>query len=270
MTAGNWLNYDGLYLQYGTQKAVPELGASYVMYGPWREIEAFIAPGATSFGSPANANNSLPLPSSFQGTVASQTAAANTGIISYTTLIPLQPTAPVTAASGSVLTFINPQIWIDQVDFETFVTWSAGGGSGTGLTGVGLVVALPVTTTGGPAAWAQVTPNAGVQLWGATTIANGMLAIGRHWTAFADQTMMELITPPATPIIANYPVPGLWMGNMPLTTLTETMLPGNLPNNAYISAIVSGGQFTQATAGGLSSIRIKYRQMYSINDASQI
>jgi hypothetical protein len=270
MVAGNWLNNDGLWLQYGTQKAVPELAGDYQMYGPWRELEAWIAPAATSFGTPVGQASSSPLPSSFQGTVASQTAAANTGIISYTTFFPLQPTAPVTAASGSVLSFVNPQLWIDQYDFETFVTWSAGGGSGTGITGIGLVVPLPVAGSNATAAWAQVTPNPGVQLWGATTIANGMLAIGRHWTAYADGTMINLLTPPGTPIDTNYPVPGLWVGNVPLTTLAEAFLPGGLPNNAYLSCIVSGGQFTQATAGGLSSLRIKYRQMYSINDATQI
>ncbi len=270
MVAGNWLNNDGLWLQFGTTKAVPELAGDYQMYGPWRELEAFIAPAATSFGSPAGQANSTALPSSFQGTVASQTAAANTGVISYTTFMPLQPTAPITAATGSVLSFVNPQLWIDQIDLETFVVWSAGGGSCTGLTGVGLVVALPVTPSGGAAAWAQVTPNAGVQLLGATTIANSMLALGRHWTFFADGTMINLLSPPATPIDTNYPVAGSWLGNVPLTTLSESFLPGGLPNNAYISAIVSGGQMTQATAGGLSSLRIKYRQMYSINDATQI
>jgi hypothetical protein len=278
MVAGNWLNNDGLWLQFGTTKAVPELAGDYQMYGPWRELEAFIAPAATSFGTPVGQANSLPLPSSFQGTVASQTAAANTGIISYTTFFPLQPTAPVTAASGSVLSFVNPQIYISQIDLETFVTWSAGGGSGTGLTGVGLVVPLPVAGSNATAAWVQTTnpsgTSAGVQLLGATTIANSMLNAGRHWTFFADGTMVNLLTSPGTPIDTNYPVPGTFLttdkGSLSITTPAEAFLPGGLPNNAYISAIVSGGQFTQATAGGLSSLRIKYRQMYSINDATQI
>ena len=265
MVAGNWLNNDGLWLQYGAQKAIPELAGDYVMFGPCRELEAWISHGALSIGTPVNQAPTLPLPSSFQGTVASQTAAANTGIISYTTLMPLQATAPVTAAAGSVLSLVNPQLWISQVDLETFVAWSAGGGAGTGLTGVGLVTALPIAGSQTVAAWAQITPNAGVQLLGASTIAK--MALGTHYTIYADGSQFGSSTNGA---FTAGPVAGSWMGNVPLTTLAETFLPGGLPNNAYISAIVSGGQFTQATAGGLTSLRVKYRQMYSINDATQI
>jgi hypothetical protein len=143
---------------------------------------------------------------------------------------------------------------------ETFVAWSAGGGSGTGLTGVGLVAVLPIAGSQTVAAWAQITPNPGVQLLGTTT--NAQLALGKHWMYLADGTIIGSTTPG---------VAGSWLGNVPLTTLSETgVLPGGLPNNAYLSAIVSGGQYTQATAGGLTSLRIKYRQMYSINDATQI
>lgn len=275
MTAGNWLNYDGLYLQYGTQKAVADMGGAYVMYGPWRVMEFMISPGAMSVSSPSGAANTTALPSSFQGTVASQTAAANTGIIDYTTFFPLQATAPITAASGNVLSFVSPQIYISQIDFETIVPWSAGGGSGTGLTGIGLVYPLPSSTV---PSWVQTTnpggAGAGVNLLGAITIANNMLNQGRHWTFFADGTMINLLTSPATPIDTNYPVPGTFLttdkGSISLTTPAATILPGGIANNAYVSAIVSGGQFTQATAGGLSLFTIKWRQMFSINDATQI
>jgi hypothetical protein len=264
MTSGNWLNNDGLYLQYGTQKAVQEMGGDYLMYGEWREVEVLISAGAASFGSPSGSNNLSALPSSFQGTVASQTAAANTGIVSYTTFMSLQPTAPVTVANTSgVLTITNPQLWIGQIDFETMVAWAAGGGSGTGLTGIGLVTALPVNGTN-PAAWAQITPNAGVQLLGATT--NAKMALGMHYTFYADGSIFG--TGGVT--TGSQPTAGSWLGNVPLTTLSETFLPGSLPNNAYISAIVSGGQFTQSGAGGLSSLRVRYRQQYTINDATQI
>lgn len=39
MTAGSWMNADGLYIQYGTQKAVPEVGGDYLSYGETRDIE---------------------------------------------------------------------------------------------------------------------------------------------------------------------------------------------------------------------------------------
>lgn len=39
MVAGNWFNNDGLYLQYGTSKAVPTTMGDYLSYGEWRDIE---------------------------------------------------------------------------------------------------------------------------------------------------------------------------------------------------------------------------------------
>ena len=42
MVGGSWLNNDGLYIQYGTQKAVPEVAGDYLSYGETRDIEATI------------------------------------------------------------------------------------------------------------------------------------------------------------------------------------------------------------------------------------
>lgn len=39
MTSGNWMNNDGLYLQYGTSKAVPTTMGDFLSYGESREIE---------------------------------------------------------------------------------------------------------------------------------------------------------------------------------------------------------------------------------------
>jgi hypothetical protein len=39
MVGGSWFNNDGLYLQYGTQKAVPTVTGDYLSYGEWRDIE---------------------------------------------------------------------------------------------------------------------------------------------------------------------------------------------------------------------------------------
>lgn len=44
MTAGNWRNTDGLYLQYGTQKAVPTTMGDYMVYGDTRELEFTLTP----------------------------------------------------------------------------------------------------------------------------------------------------------------------------------------------------------------------------------
>ena len=39
MVGGSWMNNDGLYLQFGTQKAVPTTMGDYLSYGEWRDIE---------------------------------------------------------------------------------------------------------------------------------------------------------------------------------------------------------------------------------------
>lgn len=42
MVAGNWLDPDGLYRQYGTSKAVPETGGEYLSLGENRTVEILI------------------------------------------------------------------------------------------------------------------------------------------------------------------------------------------------------------------------------------
>lgn len=242
MSTGNWLNQDNLYIQYGTSKAIPEAGGEYLVYGDNREIEVLINLGATSYGSASGQNVQNPaLPSSFQGTVASQTATANTGIVSFTTKFPLQQVAPVTVAgTDGVLKINNPQLYIDSVELETLVSAAAGTGSATGLTGIGLVLQTSSTT---PSSWAQVTPNAGVQLMGAVT--NAQMTAGKRFTFYSDGTAIGTATPP---------VAGSWLGNVPLVTNALTPL----PNEAYISAVCSGGTFTGSGGGGLIKLRIKY------------
>lgn len=48
MVAGNWMNNDGLYLQYGTSKAVPTTAGDYLSYGEWRDIEFTVTLSALS------------------------------------------------------------------------------------------------------------------------------------------------------------------------------------------------------------------------------
>jgi hypothetical protein len=42
MVGGSWMNNDGLYVQYGTQKAVPEVAGDYLSYGETRQVEISI------------------------------------------------------------------------------------------------------------------------------------------------------------------------------------------------------------------------------------
>lgn len=39
MVGGNWLNGDGLFIQYGTSKATPTTMGDYMVYGDTREVE---------------------------------------------------------------------------------------------------------------------------------------------------------------------------------------------------------------------------------------
>src|SRR5215831_4827737 len=235
---GFWLNQDGLPLQFGTTKAIPELGGDYLLYGENREIETYVCLGNTIWGTGTTPN--VPnIPSSFQGTPASWTTTANTGILGYTTLFPLQGTAPITVAgSTGLLSLTNVQVYIDQIDLEVLVAANAGTGAATGLTGIGLVTINPATQV-----FAQVTPNAGVQLLGAC--ANAKMAAGMHYTWYGDGTAFGTASPPTA---------GSWLGQVPLVTNSITPL----PTNAFISAIAAGGTYTGSSGGGLLKLRVRY------------
>lgn len=231
MSTGNWFNQDGLYLQYGTAKAVPEAGGDYLVYGETREIEQIIGLvpyQLTAAGLPIPA-----VPTSFSGT----TTAIAAGIQSLTTQFPLQQTAPVTTTTGGTLILSAPQIFIESVEVETLVT-AAGGTS----ISVGLATASPASPS---SSFVQVTPNAGVQLVNALLTAN--MAVGMK-AVFTQPGSTGLLYSAASssPIAGG----GTWVGiNMPL--VTNAIVP--LPQSAYISTTASG-TFTN----GLIKLRVRY------------
>ena len=49
MVGGNWMNNDGLYLEYGTSKAVPTTMGDYLSYGEWRDIEFTVNLGTAPY-----------------------------------------------------------------------------------------------------------------------------------------------------------------------------------------------------------------------------
>jgi hypothetical protein len=161
-------------------------------------------------------------------------------------MFPLMDTAPVTqATTAGVLAITQPQLFIDQIDFEVVTPVTAGTGGATGLLGIGLVVVNPATQ-----AFVQVTPNTATQLMGAAT--NAKMAAGMHYTWYADGTAFGTATPPTA---------GSWLGNVPL--ITNVLTP--LPEKAYISAITTGGPYTGTNAGGLNKLRVRYNYYGSIN-----
>lgn len=83
MVGGSWMNNDGLYIQYGTSKAVPTTMGDYLSYGETREIEFTITmSGLTT--SPVIQGNTTFLPSGvFVESVEFDTDVAATGGTSF-------------------------------------------------------------------------------------------------------------------------------------------------------------------------------------------
>jgi hypothetical protein len=228
MVAGTWYNQDGLYLQYGTQKAVPEIGGDYLIYGETREIEQLI-PLVPYQNTTAGQLVAAP-PTTFSGT----TTAAAAGIQSLTTLLPLQQTAVNTG--GTTITLSNPQIFIEEVTTEGLI--SAAGGTSIA---VGLVTTSPGTPT---SSFVQVN-SIGTQLLNGLLTAN-MAAGFRSTFTQPGTTGLNWATGGATAIAGG----GTWVGiNMPLCTNAITPL----PTSAWISTIATG-TFTN----GLIKIRVRY------------
>lgn len=252
MVAGSWYNNDGLNLQYGTQKAVPEIGGDYLVYGETREIETYIPLVPTSWGLGNPPVAAPPTSLTFSGTG----TAAQAGIQSLTTMFPMQITAPQTAAS-SALSLTNPQLFIERIELVTLQTIAP--------TTNTMTVGLVSTNPGNPSTFAQVTPNAGFQLIG-TSAATGLtlnaaIATVGSYTLFAEAGVAGGIYGPGT-WTATTGNGGAWLGNVPLVTNTFTTQQGGqtLPESAWISVLTNG-----AFTAGLIKMRIRYNVYGNIN-----
>lgn len=243
MSTGTWFNNDGLYLQYGTQKAVPEIGGDYLQYGEYREVEQYIPFVPTTWGT---GNVAVPgvQTSAFSGT----TTAIAAGIQSLTTIMPLQLTAPQTASSNA-LTLSNTQIFIERVELVTLQQVLP-----VSLTmNVGLVTQNPVV--GGSSTFVQVTPNAGGQLIGTDGSSGTTLTLTAVVGDTGSYTLFNIPFGVGTAFHAGVPVvttgtAGGWVGkSMPLVTNSITPL----PTSAWISTLVNG-----TPTAGLMKMRVKY------------
>lgn len=249
MVAGTWYNQDGLYLQYGTQKAVPEVGGDYLVYAENREIEQYIPLVPTTWG---NGNPSVAAPPTsltFSGTG----TAAQAGIQSLTTLFPLQLTAPQTA-SGSALTLSNTQLFIERVELLTLQTIAPTGNTMT----VGLVATNPAGGNN-PSTFVQLAPNAGFQLIG-TSAGTGVTLTSN--ATVGDYVLFNVAGTTGTVFGGGVPTAttgngGAWIGNAPLVTTTFTNLTSTGgqtgPENAWISTLTNG-----AFTAGLLKLRVRY------------
>src|SRR5260221_7091649 len=213
MVSGFWYNQDGLPLQYGTQKAIPELGGDYLVYGETREIEQLIPLVPMVI-----AGNTVPAPPT---TFTGNTAVIAAGIQSLTTLVPLQPTAVNTG--GTTITLTAPHLFFEEVTVETLI----GATGGTSLA-IGLVTTVPGTPN---STFVQVTPNAGTQL--VNGLVTGRITTAGQRTSFTIPGTTGLQWDLSTTVAAGG---GSWLGNVPLVTNAITPL----PQSAWISTIPTG------------------------------
>jgi hypothetical protein len=238
MVAGFWYNQDGLPLQYGTQKAIPEVGGDYLMYGDTREIETYVALVPTQFGS---AGIQIPAaPTSFSGTGTPIQA----GIQSLTTLIPLQTTAVNTG--GATITFTATQLFIEEVTTEVLI--AAAGGTSLSM---GLVTTSPGTPS---SSFVQITPNGpNTHIINAQLLAQQSTVGSRVTYTRPGTSGFNWGNAPGTLVAGG----GDWVGiNMPLVTNAITPL----PQSAWLSAIATG-----AYTNGLIKVRIRYTMYGEIN-----
>lgn len=250
MVAGTWVNNDGLILQFGTQKAIPEIGGDYLAYGDVREVETYLTFAPTYWGAGTNPSPVLPTPISgatFNGTG----TPAQAGITSLTTMFPLQGVAngfstaggsAFTGNASGVMIINNTQLWIDQIDLEVLSTFNAGASGTCTSFSVGLV-----TWNSSTNAWVQVTPNTGVQVVGTAVVAN--LVAGKHWTWYSDGSVFGSAS-------ASAPTAGSWLGNVPL--VTNAIVP--LPTNAFfaVQGITATSTVAGSGASGLARLRVRY------------
>lgn len=259
MVSGFWFNQDGLPIQYGTQKPIPEMGGDYMVYGETRELEQYIPLVPMQFTS---SGLQVPAPAtSFSGT--STPAAA--GIVSMTTFFPLAQTAPTTAASSSVITVSQPQIFIEQVEVDTLMAVTASGVT-TGSISVGLVTSEnAVQASSANGAFVQLTSSVGSA--GQQILNAFPLVASSSVTAQGGVGAKTVYTGPANGFTFSGAGSatvsaggGSWVGifsPIPTNSLTP------LPQSAWLSSVLTlnAGSLTS----GLLKLRIKYVMFGNIN-----
>lgn len=141
MVGGNWFNNDGMFLQFGTSKAVATTMGDYQSPGEWRDIE-FTVTLSTLSATAAIQGNTTFLP---------------TGVFieSVQTDVEVSPTGASTLTIGSMRA--DRSTAIDADGFLATVTVGTAGTQVTYTTGVAGVGAHVGTTTSFPDGFAYIT-----------------------------------------------------------------------------------------------------------------
>lgn len=228
---GQWNNQDGLPLQFGTTKALPDWSGDYKTYGSLRVAECIIPLVATTMG-----GYTMPaIPTSFSGA----TTFAAAGISNPDLLFPLQTTAPQTA-SGSAITVSKPQLIVEKVELSVLSPAAGGTSVAVGLVVMNASQAFVVET--------DALASGGNHLVDAAT-----------QTILANATTLTWYQPGSTTssVPASTVGGGAWVGKRaPL--ITNAITP--LPQYAWISAIATG-TFTD----GVLQLKVFYKFTGSIN-----
>jgi hypothetical protein len=141
MVAGNWMNQDGLYVQYGTSKAVPTTAGDYLSYGEWRDIEFTVTLSSLSATPLIIANTT------FLG--------SNVFIESVQTDVEVSPTGASTLSVGTMRA--DRSTTISNTNLIATATVGTAGTQTTYTTGVTGVGALVGTTTNFTDGFAYIT-----------------------------------------------------------------------------------------------------------------
>jgi hypothetical protein len=131
MVGGSWMNPDGLFVQFGTSKAVPTTAGDYLSYGEWRDIEFTLTLSALS-ATPLIVANTTFFPS-------------NVFVESVQTDVEASPTGASTLSVGTMRT--DRSTVISNTAFISAATVGTAGTQTTYTTGVTGVGALVGTTT---------------------------------------------------------------------------------------------------------------------------
>lgn len=264
MSQGNWLNNDGLYIQYGTTKAIPEIGGDYKSYGESREIEWYICGGQYAWGT---GNPTIPaIPAGFTSAPTSwnTTTPLGNGVQSYTTLMPMQTTAASSVSStntpvNGITTFTGSQLFIEQMDLEILQTFNSGSGGATTIQ-VGFCVQNPSNNT-----FSVCTPS-GLGLGGLIAAAAvSTLTVGSRWTFFSDGSSIGTSTAPTAGVLFT-------TNSGVVPSITNSFTGGNLgsatfvPQFAYLMVTgITNGFKPASGCTGLAKLRLRYNMFGNIN-----
>lgn len=143
MVAGNWFNPDGLYVQYGTQKAVPTTTGDYLSYGETREIELTITLSTLTTSPVIQANTTFFPTNCFIEQVEIDTEVAATGGTSFSVgLVQLDRTTVVSNTAFVAGALLATHDLAGEKTILTGGSTGAGANIGTTVANSGYITAL--------------------------------------------------------------------------------------------------------------------------------